>query len=264
MKHVKITLIALCCLALAASLALAQGTAQQKVQSLRVKNVKVALGKMDAASKDKTRAAGETIEAEDPDLGESAVLEKGKQRSCFYCGAILMEVMGKSVYNPARADDPRTKKKVNAYFKRLARTLRTAGIADETKPDLDDVIAAFQDGNSEALGAALDKLSNTIQDNLEEKLGTDAIWYYSLGYSAKGYKLAGQAKLYDMVSVIAPTPTDLLSAPPDKIDDKITTALNDLAPVAAKGEDEIGPKDYALLKTRSTIIINSFTKKSAH
>ena len=261
MKHIKHTLIALCCVAVAASLALAQGTAKQKVQSLRVKNVKAALGKMDAASKDKTRSAGEAFEAEDPEIGESAALEKGKQRSCFYCGAILMEVMGKSIYNPGKADDPRTKKRVNAYFKRLTRLFRTVGIAEETKPDLDDVIAAYQDNNIEALGAALDKLSGTIQDNLEEKLGQDAIWYFSLGYSAKGYKLAGQAKLYDMVSVIAPTPTDLLAATPSTIDDKVKNALTDLEPVAAKGEDEIGPKDYALLKTRSAIIIGSFTKK---
>ena len=81
--------------------------------------------------------------------------------------------------------------------------------------------------------------------------------------AAKGYKLAGQAKLYDMVSVIAPTPEDLLSYTPEKVDARIKTALNELSPVSQKNEDEIGPRDYALLKTRSTVILNSFRKGKA-
>lgn len=263
MKHLKLTLIAFSCLLLTGVLALAQAPAKGASQNLRVKGIKTVIGKMDAASKDKTRAAGETFEVEESDLAEGAQLEKSKARMCFYCGTVMMEIMGKSIYNPARADDPRTKKRVAAYFKRLKKMFRTVGIGDVTQTDLEEVIAAYQAGGIEDLGAALDKLSGTIQDNLEEKLGPDAIWYYSLGYSAKGYKLAGQARLYDMVSVIAPTPEDLLSYTPEKVDARITTALNELLPVSQKNEDEIGPRDYTLLKARSTVILNSFRKGRA-
>ena len=261
MKHLKSIVIASMCLVLTGALALAQ--AKPKNQNLRVKGIKTVIAKMDAASKDKTRAVGEAFEVEEPDMSENAQLEKSKARMCFYCGTVMMEVMGKSIYNPVQADDPRTKKKVTAYFKRLKKMLRSVGIGEETQTDLDVVITAYQANSIEDLGAALEKLSGTIQDNLEEKLGPDAIWYYSLGYSAKGYKLAGQAKLYDMVSVIAPTPEDLLSYTPEKVDARIKTALTELSPVSQKNEDEIGPRDYALLKTRSTVILNSFRKGRA-
>ncbi len=259
MRLSRIALAILTCLAVAGGLAVAQ--AKPQVSALRVKGIKTVIGKIDAANRDQTRAVGETVEVEDPDLAEGALLEKNRARMCFYCGTVMMELMGKAVYTPAKAETPAGKKRMAAYFKRLGRMLRGAGIADETRADLEEVTAAFHAGGIDELGAALDKLSGTIQDNLEEKLGPDAIWYYSLGYSARGYKLAGQARLYDMVSIIAPTAEDLLSYVPDKVDTRIMAALNELSPISQKNEDEIGPRDYTVLKARSTVILNAFARK---
>lgn len=260
MRPFRAILFAILGLTLATSQARSQAPAAGASQRLRVKGIKSALGKMDAASKDKTRAAGESFEVEETDLAEGAQLEKSKARQCFYCGTVMMEVMGKSVYNPGKADSPKAKKRVTAYFKRLRRSFRSIGIETAAQPDLDEVVAAFEQGDVDALGAALEKLSGTVQDNLEVALGPDAIWYYGLGYAAKGYKLAGQARLYDMVSLIAPTPEDLLSYTPEKVDQRVTTALGELQPVSQKNEDEIGPRDYVLLKSKSTVILNAFRK----
>lgn len=262
MNLIRTILIAVLGVALGIAQAQAQAPAAGGSQRLRVKGIKTALGKMDAASKDKTRAAGEAFEVEETDLAEGAQLEKSKARQCFYCGTMMMEVMGKSVYNPAKAENPKVKKRITAYFKRLRRSFRAVGIEAATRTDLDEVAASFQQGDQDALGAALEKLSGTVQDNLEETLGPDAIWYYGLGYAAKGYKLAGQARLYDMVSLIAPTPEDLLSYTPEKVDQKVTAALGDLQPVSQKNEDEIGPRDYVLLKSKSTVILNAFRRPS--